>query len=254
VGVAVGVGVGVAVAVAVAVAGSRLCLMRPRPAWRMTARYESSNPKVNPMKIYGSAMSTCTRRVLATLAEKQASYELVELDFRKGEHKTPAHLARQPFGQMPALEDNGFTLFESRAMMRYIDEAVTGHPLTPREPKVRALMEQWISVENDDYNPAISTIVAQEMFVPMMGGKTDPAKVEEAKMKLKSVVAVLDKHLAKGPHFVGDQFTLADITYLPYTEYAMNTSAKDILLGHAGFAAWWTRVSERASWRKVTGK
>jgi len=206
------------------------------------------------MKIYGSAMSTCTRRVLATLAEKQASYEMVELDFRKGEHKSAENLARQPLGQMPSLEDNGFVLFESRAMMRYIDETVTGHALTPRDPKGRALMEQWISVESDDYNPAISTIVGQELFVPMMGGKTDTAKVEEAKTKLKGVVAVLDKHLAKGPHFVGDQFTLADVTYLPYTEYAMNTSAKDMLLGHAGFAAWWKRVSERASWKKVAGK
>src|ERR1700679_2222052 len=99
------------------------------------------------MKIYGNPMSTCTRRVLMTLAEKQATYDLVVLDFAKGEHKQPANVARQPFGQMPSLEDNNFTLFESRAIMRYIDETVPGQSLTPKDPKQRALAEQWISVE-----------------------------------------------------------------------------------------------------------
>jgi glutathione S-transferase len=206
------------------------------------------------MKIYGNPMSTCTRRVLMTLAEKQATYDLVVLDFAKGEHKQPANLARQPFGQMPALEDNNFTLFESRAIMRYIDETVPGQSLTPKDPRQRALAEQWISVESEDFNPSVSTIVFQSMFMPMMGGKTDEAKVEEAKKKLDPIVAILDKHLAKGPHFAGDQFTLADISYMPYTEYAMQTSAKDLLLSHTNFAAWWKRVSERPSWKKVTGK
>jgi glutathione S-transferase len=206
------------------------------------------------MKIYGNPMSTCTRRVLATLAEKQAAYDMVVLDFAKGEHKTPAHLARQPFGQMPALEDGAFTMFESRAIIRYIDEVVPGQSLTPKDPKVRAHMEQWISVEMEDFNPGASSIVFQEVFAPMMGGKADAGKVEEAKKKLATSLAVLDKHLAKGPHFVGDQFTLADICYMPYTEYGMQTSAKDLLLGHSHFAAWWKRVSERPSWKKTTGK
>jgi glutathione S-transferase len=206
------------------------------------------------MKIYGSAMSTCTRRVLCTLAEKQATYELVSIDFAKGEQKTPAHLARQPFGQMPALEDGAFTMFESRAIMRYIDETVPGQSLTPKDPKAHAHMEQWISVEMEDFNPGLAGIVYQEVFTAMMGGKADAAKVEEGKKKLAPCLAVLDKHLAKGPHMVGDQFTLADISYMPYVEYGMQTSAKEMLMSHANFAAWWKRVSERPSWKKVTGK
>jgi glutathione S-transferase len=206
------------------------------------------------MKIYGNAMSTCTRRVLGTLAEKQATYELVSIDFAKGEHKTPANLARQPFGQMPSLEDGDFTLFESRAMIRYIDATVPGQSLTPKDPKSHALMEQWISVEMENFNPGIAGVVYQEMFLPMMGGKCDSAKAEESKAKLAPCLAILDKHLAKGPHFVGDQFTLADICYMPYVEYGMQTSAKDMLMSHTNFAAWWKRVSERSSWKKTTGK
>jgi len=207
------------------------------------------------MKIFGNPMSTCTRRVLMTLAEKQAKYEMVALDFAKGEHKAPANLARQPFGQIPSLEDGDFTLFESRAMMRYIDETVPGQALTPRDPKTHALMEQWISVEMEHYNQAVAPIVYEALFVPMFGGTSDATKIETLiKDKLTPCLAVLDKHLAKGPHFVGDQFTLADICYMPYTDYAMNTPAKDLLLSHANFAAWWKRVSERTAWKQITTK
>ena len=206
------------------------------------------------MKIFGNPMSTCTRRVVMALHEKQAKFEMVVIDFAKGEHKSPENMARQPFGQMPSLTDGDFTLFESRAMMRYIDETLPGQSLTPKDPKSRALMEQWLYVESEDFNPAVSAIVYQEVFSPMMGGKSDAAKVAEAMTKLTPVMAVLDKHLAKGPHFVGDQFTLADISFMPYTEYAMNTSAKDMMLSHANFAAWWKRVSERGAWKQTTAK
>ena len=64
----------------------------------------------------------------------------------------------------------------------------------------------------------------------------------------------MDKQLAKGPHFVGDQFTIADICYMPYFGYAMNTPAKELVEARSNVAAWWNRVSERASWKAVTAK
>jgi len=206
------------------------------------------------MKIFGNPMSTCTRRVVMALHEKQAKFELGMIDFTKGEHKGAENLARQPFGQIPSLTDGDFTLFESRAMIRYIDETVPGQSLTPKDPKAHALMEQWISVEMEQFNPGAAGIVGQEIFAPMMGGKTDAAKADEAKKKLATVLPVLDKHLAKGPHFCGDQFTLADVCYMPYTAYALNTSAKELILSHTHFAAWWNRVSERAAWKATTAR
>ena len=204
------------------------------------------------MKIYGNPISTCTRKVLMTLGEKQAKFELVSLDFTKGEHKGPAHVARQPFGQMPALEDGDFTMFESRAMMRYIDETVAGQSLTPKDPKARARMNQWMSVESEDFTPGVMAVVSQEMFTPMMGGKTDTAKAEEGKKKFAPALAVLEKHLAHGaPHLAGDDFTLADISYMPYVEYGMKTSAKEMFMDHKNFAAWWERISARPTWKKI---
>ena len=74
------------------------------------------------IKVYGHPMSTCSRKVLATLVETNTPYELEVVDFAKGEHKREPHLSRQPFGQVPAIDDAGVELYESRAIARYIND------------------------------------------------------------------------------------------------------------------------------------
>src|SRR5690242_10327489 len=105
------------------------------------------------MRIYGHPMSTCTRKVLTTLAEKKVTAEFTTVDITKGEGKTPENLVRQPFGQVPAMDDNGFVLYESRAIIRYLDETLPGVALSPKDAKGRAKMEQWISVESANFTP-----------------------------------------------------------------------------------------------------
>lgn len=78
------------------------------------------------LKVHGVAQSTCTRRVLVVLEEKKVPYELVTVKFMEGEHKKPAHLAIQPFGKVPVLEDDGFFLYESRAIAKYIAKKYEG--------------------------------------------------------------------------------------------------------------------------------
>jgi glutathione S-transferase len=70
------------------------------------------------LKVFGHPMSTCTRKVLTTVNELGLPHEFVVVDFATGEHKQPAHLSRQPFGQVPAIDDDGFALYESRAICR----------------------------------------------------------------------------------------------------------------------------------------
>lgn len=206
------------------------------------------------MKLFGHPMSTCTRKVLTALDEKQAKFELVVVDITTGGHKAPEHLARQPFGQIPAFEDGDFRLYESRAIIRYLDETLPGAALTPKDAKGRALMEQWISIETSNFTPHAMTIIYQLFFGPMRGAEPDAAKVEEGRQKVAPAVAVLEKQLARGPHLLGEAFTLADICFMPYVEYLTQTPAKDVILSQPNVAAWWKRVSERPSWKKATGK
>jgi glutathione S-transferase len=201
------------------------------------------------IKIFGHPMSTCTRKVLMTLAETNTPYEFVLVDFTKGEHKQPPHLARQPFGQVPAMHDGDFELYESRAICRYINEKVNG-PLIPRDLRDRARMEQWISIETSDFTGATMKFV----FHHILKYEQTKETLDTAAGQLNTALGVMDKQLAAHPFIAGGSFTLADVAFMPYFEYAMNTPAKELFTKHAHVMAWWKKVSERPTWRKIAGR
>lgn len=201
------------------------------------------------LKIYGNPVSTCTRKVLMTLAETNTPYELVTIDFATGEHKKPAHVARQPFGRVPALDDDGFTLYESRAMARYLNERAGG-ALIPLDSKARARMEQWISVETSEFYPHSMKFIYEYIFKRPQGAPT----LDAAKSALTATCQVMETQLAKAPFVAGDSFTLADICFMPYLEYCMASPAKEIFAPYSALNAWWSKISERPTWRKVTGR
>jgi len=99
------------------------------------------------LKVHGVKGSTCTQRVLTALHEKEVPYELVVVDFKTAEHKSEKYMRElQPFGKIPVLEDDGFILFESRAIAKYIAKKYAGQgtPLMPAEDDLKAygLFEQ----------------------------------------------------------------------------------------------------------------
>jgi glutathione S-transferase len=202
------------------------------------------------MKIFGHPMSTCTRKVLTTLAETGAPYEFVLVDFAKGEHKQEPFITRQPFGQVPALEDDdGFQLYESRAMCRYINEKVGGR-LVPGDIHGRARMEQWISIETSNFTGHAMKFIYHHTFQRAQ----EPAVLEAAAAGLDKALAVMDAHLASHEFFAGGTFSIADISFMPYVEYLAPSPIKARIDAHPHVAAWWTRVSGRPSWQKATGK
>ena len=79
------------------------------------------------------AFATCTRRVMAVFNYLDVPFELVVVDLRKGEQKAPEYLEKQPFGQVPYLDDDGFVVFESRAIARYVASGYGKGKLIPQE-------------------------------------------------------------------------------------------------------------------------
>jgi glutathione S-transferase len=201
------------------------------------------------LKIFGHPMSTCTRKVLMTLAENDVPYEMTVVDFAKGEHKAEAHVARQPFGRIPTLDDDGFTMFESRAISRYVDQKAGGK-LVPSDAKTRAKVEQWISIETSEFSGHAMKFIYEHIFKRPQ----EPAVLEAAKQSLETTCAFMDKTLAKQPYLAGSDFTLADVCFMPYLEYAMNTPAKEIFAKYPHLMAWWNKISERPTWRRVVSK
>jgi glutathione S-transferase len=201
------------------------------------------------IKLFGNPVSTCTRKVLMTLAETKTPFELAVIDFSVGEHKKPAHMSRQPFGQIPAINDDGFALYESRAICRYINEKVGGN-LIPGDLKSRALMEQWISVETSNFTPHAMKFIYHDVFKRTQ----EPAVLEAAAKGLETALGILDAALAKTPFLAGAEFSLGDVCYMPYIEYAMLTAAKGSFAKFPHVSAWWNKIGERPTWKTATGK
>ena len=205
------------------------------------------------LTLYGNPGSTCTRKVLTLLAERNAEHTFVNVDLGAGEHKQPAHIARQPFGQVPAIDHDGFELYESRAILRYLDEVLPGERLTPNTARARGLMEQWISVETSNFTPHAMKIIYQAVFGRWRGAAPDMAKIAEGREAVAKTLEVLETQLTRTPYLVGEQFTLADIGYLPYIEYLFAGEQGDLITSQPNTAAWWARISGRPSWQRVAG-
>ncbi|KAJ3015777.1 hypothetical protein HKX48_004400 [Thoreauomyces humboldtii] len=206
------------------------------------------------IKIHGAAMSTCTQRVLATFREKAVPFQLITVDIVNGEHKKPPHLAHQPFGQIPYIDDDGFVLFESRAIARYISKKFQGQgtDLFPADLKKGAVVEQWLSVEEADFNSHGALLAYEKIVKARFGlGPADEEKCTGYVGKLSATLDVYEKHFAStgNSYLAGDEFTLADLSHLPVAVRIFQAGHGDLITSRKLVGAWYTRISERESWK-----
>jgi glutathione S-transferase len=197
------------------------------------------------MRLYGHRGSICTNRVLFVFGEKAIAPEFVAVDLAAGEHRLPAHLTRQPFGMIPVLEDGAFSLYESRAIMRYLDRVLDGPALTPREPRTLAAMEQWISVEQSYLSPPVGAILQHKFLAPMRGETIDADALDRARAEAARALDVLDAALARDAYLAGDAFTLAEVSTAPVIAMLFVTGEDALVTRRRHVAAWWDRVSSR---------
>lgn len=199
--------------------------------------------------IYGPALSTYARTVRLVLEEKAVAYELVEIDLLKGEHKSPAHLARHPFGKVPTLEHDGFTLYETSAITRYLDAAFPEVALTPTDPRQIGRMQQAIAViDAYAYKALITDIVVPRVVVPMTGGTPDERAIEAALPMAGQSLEALDAMLAGAPYLSGGELSLADLHLAPILAYFGATPEGERLLGACpNLQRWWGGIATRES-------
>ena len=202
------------------------------------------------MKLIGNPRSTCTRKALTVLEEKGAQFEFELVDLAKRQQKAPEHLARHPFGVIPVLEDDGFAMYESRAIMRYLDRRLPGVSLTPTDAHAFGRMEQFISIEQSYFSgPALDVL-------KVTWGREGygPEQVAIARPLIERAVAVASHQLANHEFLAGAQFSLADISWMPYVAGLAATEFKELVLGQPAFTAWWQRVSSRPGWQRVVSR
>ncbi|KAH6913539.1 glutathione S-transferase [Coprinopsis sp. MPI-PUGE-AT-0042] len=205
------------------------------------------------LKLVGSPISTCTKRVAVVLLEKKVEFEFVPIDFSKGEHKAPSFVEKQPFGQVPYLDDDGFIVYESRAIGRYIAEkyASQGTPLIPlTDIKKKAIFEQAASVETANFDAHAATAVFEKLFKPFFGLPADIPAFDAHIKKLEGKLDVYDKILSKQKYLAGDELTLADLFHLPYAALLINDGSK-VISDRPNVARWWNDISSRESWQAI---
>ena len=206
---------------------------------------------MSELEIIGVDMSPFVRTVRIACEEKGVPYSLTfdHID-STAEMKSEAHLAFHPFGKMPAMSHDGFVLFETSAICRYIDETFDGPALVPGERRQAALMEQWISAYADYVIKQLGRdYVVQYAFPKGPDGTPDMAAISEALPIVRERLKILNTALEDGPYFLGETPYIADFLLLPIIDYVAVMPEGPELLGAApNVARFREAFSKRASY------
>jgi len=198
--------------------------------------------------LFGPAYSVYVRIVKIVLAEKGVDYDRVEFDVFDHNDWPADWPQRQPFGLVPAFEHDGFRLYETRAITRYVDEAFPGPSLQPADPQGRARMEQAISVlDGQGYWPMVREIFVQRVE-RARDGMTDEAVIAAALPKAERCLAALGELLGEQQFLAGKDFSLADAQAAPMFHYFLEApEGQRLLRVTPRLAAWWSRLAARPS-------
>ena len=200
--------------------------------------------------VFGAAYSVYVRIVRLALAEKGAPYRLVEVDIFAPDGPPTDYVARQPFKRIPALEHEGFRLYETGAITRYVDEAFPGPALMPDNQEARARVNQVISiVDNYAYRSMVWGVFMECVRAPARGKIGDEAVIASSlKLAETCLDALEDLAAADGPAFLGPAVTLADLYLGPMMGYfTMAKPGAERLAAHPRLSRWWGWMKERPS-------
>ncbi|HUH86225.1 MAG TPA: glutathione S-transferase family protein [Stellaceae bacterium] len=198
--------------------------------------------------IYGTDFSTYVRTTRMTFEEKPAQYQLVDVSVIRGEQKQAAHLARNPFGTVPAFEHDGMQIYETGAIIRYVDQIYPGAKLTPEDPRERARMNQAISIiDYHGYGTLIGKIAVERLFTVILNRPTDEATVKAALPKAELCLKEWERVRGGDKFLAGNQVSLADLYLFPIVAYLMMTPEKSLIEARKGIMAWWEAMGQRSS-------
>jgi glutathione S-transferase len=187
-----------------------------------------------PIKFYTFAVSGPSHRVELALSMLDLPFERIEVDLPAREHKSPAFLARNPFGQVPAIEDGDVTLGDSNSILVYLAKRYdpTGRWL-PDDPVGAARVQRWFSVSAGELYGGVTSARGYALF----RNKPVPSDVTDVATR---ILTLLEQHLAAQPFLAAATPTLADIAIYSYT--ALAAEGRLSLEPYPNVRAWLARV------------
>ena len=186
------------------------------------------------------------------LHEKAVAYGWVEVNPFAGD-LSPDYLALHPFARVPVLVHDDFTLFETGAITRYVDEAFAGPSLQPNSPAERARVSQIIAiVDNYAYWPLVRQVFSHGVMAPRMGRPAEQTEYRQGLDAAPRILQALDRLASGGDFLVGDALSLADIHLAPMMGYFTSADDGMALLQHYDrLAKWWAQMSARPAFAET---
>jgi glutathione S-transferase len=192
--------------------------------------------------LFGFPRSTYVQIAGLVLTQKEVPYTFHDLE---SEMNTASHITLHPFERVPILRHGDFTVYETAAIVAYVDEAFDGHKLTPEDAQPRGRMNQWISAINGYYYPYLIYHVSHERNVfPQLGIASDEKVVAHAMPKVGNGLRVMERELSHGKDFlIGPELTLADFYMLPMIHaFGFAPEAQELYPNFPAICAWRERM------------
>jgi len=202
--------------------------------------------------VHGVPGSPYVRAALLVLEEKSAEYHLAALQL--GTLKQEPHLSRHPFGRIPAFEHDGWMLYETQAILRYVDTIVPEPRLQPVDPRAAARMNQVMGITDWYVMPQISrTITFNRVVAPRFGRPVNEEAVKEAIPDARHCIGELARLLDGHDWMAGATLSLADLQLAPHLSMlALAPEGAEILTAHPNLKGWLVRMEARRSMQATT--
>lgn len=198
------------------------------------------------MKLWGRVTSINVQKALWALAELEIPYERIDAGLSFGVVDTPEYRAMNPNGRVPVLDDDGFTLWESHAIVRYLVRRYGQGRLVPPGDQSLALADQWMDWQATVLQPAMLPAFWGLIRTPVE--KRDNAAIERGVAAVEAALDLLDGALAGRDYILGSEFSMADI---PLGAAAARWKKMPVpQKARADLDRWYAAISERPAFRK----
>jgi glutathione S-transferase len=199
--------------------------------------------------VFGATYSVYVKIARLTLEEKGVPYRLKEIDIFAESGPPPGYLERHPFARIPAFEHDGFRLFETAAITRYVDEAFDGPTLMPQDSKMRARVNQITGLlDSYAYRAMVWDVFVERIDVPQEGGVSDEGRIAAGLETAETCLATLVSLTDDADFFVGPHITLADLHAAPILAcFRKAPEGANLLARYPALVRWWEGMSMRPS-------
>lgn len=205
------------------------------------------------IELFGADYSVYVRSARLALAEKGLDYTLSPIDVFAPEGVPEDYLALNPFAKIPALRHGGLVLFETSAILRYVDEAFDGPPLQPAVTRDRAVMNQILSIlDSYAYRTCVWEIYVERVAKTRDGTAADEVRISSALGEARTIVSTLENLIEPGPFMLGARLSLADCHAAPMLHLFAQAEEGAMLLKRApGLSNWLENMRSRQSFQET---